>query len=201
MLVVTATVAATLVIVVELDDAATGDDDGTAADEPGRFGDDGLTICAEGIGAASAAESAAEETLIAALAEVFTDARWSDVVTVDRKPEESVVRGCASEPVALQSGVTVVDRGAKGVLLEGMPIVDERDTTTDIRVYVLTPAAMAQTFGEERQAVLTSEAWIVNGDQAMGVNQALYLSSHVVGDLVLISERLRHATGLWEPEW
>ncbi|MCH8051654.1 MAG: hypothetical protein IIC86_06525 [Chloroflexi bacterium] len=176
-------------------------DSGADAGEATRFGEDGVTICVEGIGVAVADEIAAEGTVVIALTEVTADPNWSKITETTLSADDQVRRGCDSKPVALQPDVEVVGLGGKGLHFEGdgVPIVSERDPTTDIRVYVLTPAVMARTFGEENQAVLTSEAWIVSGDQAWGVNMALYLSSDVVDDLALISERLRRATGLWYP--
>lgn len=177
-------------------------DHGAEAGEATRFGADGVTICVKGIDVALADEIDAEGTVVAALTELTADPKWSNITETTRSAGDQVKRGCDSEPVALQPDVDVVDvGGGKGVRLEGMPIVNEGDSTTDIRVYVLTPAVMARTFGEESQAVLTSEAWLKNGDNLLGVNLALYLSSDVADDLPLISERLRRATGLWEPEW
>lgn len=183
--------------------STTGADPGADVGEGTRFGEDGVTICVDGVGEAAAAELDAEGTVVAALTELTADPNWSNISETTRSADDQVRRGCDSEPAALQPGVDVVDLGGKGVHLEGdgVPIVSERDSTTDIRVYVLTPTGMARTFGEERQSVLTSEAWIVAGDQVWGVNQALHLSSDVVNDLALISERLRRATGLWEPNW
>ena len=174
-------------------------DSGADAGRVTRFGEDGVTICVEGIDVTAAAESEAERTVVIALTEVAADPNWSKVTETTLSADDQVRRGCDSKPVALQPDVEVVDRSGKGVLLEGKPLVAERDPVTDIRVYVLTPAATAQTFGEERQSVLTSEAWIKNGDDLSGVNMALYLSSDVVGDLGLMAERLQRATGLWYP--
>jgi hypothetical protein len=164
-------------------------------------GEDGVSVCVQGVGASPAQVNAAEATVSAALEAVATDPRWPSITGPGGSLGGQVTPGCLSEPAALQPGVRVVDRAGKGFALTGLPVVNERDTSADLRIYVLTAEEMNRIFGDGNDPVLVTEAWLKEGGQATGVNPTLYVSVDRALDQALMTDSLYRATGRWEPVW